>query len=241
MIDLKLTDDEFIAQLREKERRARRVVYLIALAPVVGAALVVIGSRAGMGVASWWAMGVACAVVVAGFAWLMWRRPPPEAYGPRIVARRTDEIQRGRARQLWAYLLLMVCFAPQILIGTHYALDRGGPTPLGLPRGIATNSYFLVIAISLLASVVTTWMMLMGLGYPKTIRPVMDDELSRAHRTEAIVSGFLASLIGGTATFAAGLIEPRWAVMGLPFVITGSLAVAAAHFVLLERRADLSG
>lgn len=241
MIDPKPTDDELIAQLREKERRARRVVYLIALAPVVGAAFVVIGSRARIGAASWWAMGVACAVVMAGLAWLMRQRPPPEAYGSRIVARRTDEIQRGRARQLWAYLLLIVCFAPQILIGTQYALNRGGPTPLGLPRGIATNSYFLVMAISLLATVVTTWMMLMGVGYPKTIRRVMDDELSRAHRSEAIASGFLGSLVGAAAAFAAGLVEPRWAVMGLPFVITGALAVAAAHFALLDRRADLSG
>jgi hypothetical protein len=112
-----------------------------------------------------------------------------------------------------------VCLAPQIIMATQYVLNRGGPTPLGLPRGIATISYSLVIAICLLTTVVATDM-LMGAGYPKTIRPVMDDELSRVYR---------------------GLIEPRWAVLGLPFVITGSLAVAAVHFALMERRADLSG
>jgi hypothetical protein len=153
----------------------------------------------------------------------------------------TDEMQRGRSRQLWAYPIIIVCLAPQIIMATQYALDRGGPRPLGLPRGVATISYFLVLAICLLTTVIATGMMLMGAGYPKTIRPVMDDELSRAYRAKAIASGFLASLVGGIAAFGAGLIEPRWAVLGLPFVITGSLAVAAVHFALLERRADLSG
>jgi len=84
-------------------------------------------------------------------------------------------------------------------------------------------------------------MMLMGVGYPSTIRPAMDDELSRSQRTKAIESGFLTSCVSGTATFAAGLIEPRWAVFALPFVVTGSIAVAAVHFAMLDRRAGLSG
>jgi hypothetical protein len=241
MIDPVTSDDEIIARLQGQERRVKWVVYLIAFAPVAGCAIAVIGGRGGMSAASWWAVAVAGSVVLAGFAWLLWQRPSPAAYGPRIVARRTDEMQRGRSRQLWAYPLIILCLAPQVIMATQYVLDRGGPTPLGLPRGIATVSYFLVIAICLLTAVIVTWLMLMGAGYPKTIRPVMDDELSRAHRAKAIASGFLASFVGGTAAFAAGLIEPRWAVLSLPFVTTGSLAVAAVHFALMERRADLSG
>jgi hypothetical protein len=241
MINPPTSDDEVIAQMRDRERRARWVVYLVAFAPVVGCTIAVTGGRGTMNVASWWAVGVAGSVVLAGFAWLLWQRPPPAVYRPRIVARRTDEMQRGRSRQLWAYPIIIVCLAPQIIMARQYALDRGGPRPLGLPRGVATISYFLVLAICLLTTVVATGMMLMGAGYPKTIRPVMDDELSRAYRAKAIASGFLASFVGGIAALGARLIEPRWAVPGLPFVITGSLAVAAVHFALLERRADLSG
>ena len=213
------SDDDAIERLRDKERRAKRGVYLIAFAPLVGGVIAAVGGRDHMGAASWWALGVAGAAVLAGFAWLIWQRPPPAAYGPRIVARRTDELQRGRSRQLWAYPILIFCFAPQIIAATRYVIDRGGPTLLGLPPGIATVSYLLVIAISLLTTVVVTGMMLMGAGYPNAIRPVMDDELSRVHRAKAIASGFAAALVGGTGALAAGLIEPRWAVLGLPFVI----------------------
>jgi hypothetical protein len=235
------TDDEIIGRLRDQERRARRVVYVIALAPVVGCALAVFCGRGQMSGASWWAVGAAGALVVTGLAWLAWQRPSPAAYGARIVARRTDEIQRGRARQLWVFPLEVLCLAPQIVAGTRHVLDRGGPRLLGLPAGIATTSYLLVLTSALLVMAVVTLMMLMGAGYPRALRAVMDDELSRAQRAKAIASGFTACLVGGLAAFAAGLVEPRWAVLSLPFVVTGSLAIAAVHFAILDRRADLSG
>lgn len=234
-------DDQIIAELRDKERRAKWVVYLIAFAPVVGCAIAVICGQGKMSAASWWAVGVAGSLVLTGVALLIWHRPPPAAYGARIVAKRTDEIQRGRSRQLWVFPVQILCLAPQIVAGTQHILDGGGPKLLGLPQGIATVGYLAVMAILLLTMVVATWMMLMGTGYPKAFRAVMDDELSRAHRAKAIASGFMASLVGGLAVFAAGLIEPRWAMLSLPFVVTGSLAVAAVHFATLEQRADLSG
>jgi len=235
------SDDETIARLRDKERRAKWGVYAVALAPIAGSAVAVICGRGKMTPASWWAVGVAGSVLLAGLAWLLWQRPSAAAYGPRIVARRIDEIQSGRSRQLWVFPLEVLCLAPQIVVATQYLLNRGGPKLLGLPRGIATTSYLLMIAIGLLTMVVVTLMMLMGVGYPRTIRPAMDDELSRAQRTKAIESGFLTSCVGGTAAFAAGLIEPRWAVLALPFVVTGSIAAAAVHFAMLDRRASLSG
>ena len=234
-------DEEIIARLRAKERRARWIVYLIALAPVLGAAAAVILGRGRMSPASWWAVGVAGVLLVTGVAWLFWQRPPPAAYGARIVARRTDEIQRGRSRQLWVFPLEVLCLAPQIVLATQYVLNRGGPRLLGLPPGIATTGYLLVIAICMLTLIVVTLLALMGIGYPKILRRVMDDELSRAQRTKAIASGFLAACTGGVAAFAAGLIEPRWAVLVLPFVVTGAVAVAAVHFAILDRRAGLGG
>lgn len=234
-------DDAIIARLRDRERRAKWVVYAIALAPVVGSAAAVIFGRGRLSPASWWAVGVAFSVVFLGLAWLLWQRPSATAYGPRIVAKRTDDIQRSRSRQFWVFPVEVVCLAPQIVLATQYVLNRGGPKLLGLPPGLATTAYLLVIAICLLTLVAATLMTLMGVGYPKIFRPVMDDELSRAHRTQAITSGFLASCVAGTAAFAAGLIEPRWAVLALPFVVTGSLAVAAMHFAILDRRAGQSG
>jgi hypothetical protein len=239
MVDPTASDDDAIAELRRRERRANRGVYLIALAPVAGGAIIAIDRWDNMGASSRWVLAVAGAVLLAGLGWLLWQRPPLAAYGPRIIARRTDEIQRGRARQLWAYPVLILCFTPQIIAATRYVIDGGGPKLLGLPRGVATVSYLSVIAITLLVTVVATWMMLMGTGYPQSIRTVMDDELSRDHRAKATASGFAAALVGGIAAFAAGLIEPRWAVLGLPFVITGALAVAAVHFALMDRRAGL--
>ena len=240
MRDPQATDDEAIAQLRDQERRARWGVYVMALAPLVGCAIAVISGRGTMNAAAWWAVSVAGSALLGGFAWLLWQRPSRAAYGPRIVTRRADEMQRGRSRQLWAYPLIVLCLAPQMIMATRYVLDRGGPRLLGLPPGIATGGYLVFLAISLLTAVFATWMMLTGVGYAKALRSVMDDELSRALRARAIASGFLASLIGGTAVFVAGLIEPRWAVLSLPFVISGSLAVAAAHFALLDRHADAS-
>jgi hypothetical protein len=145
------------------------------------------------------------------------------------------------ARALWLFPVQILLFAPAIVKETQHILDHGADRLLGLPRGIATTGYLVMMAFGLLTMMVATLMSLMGAGFPKSIRPVLDDELSRAQRAKAIGSGYVASFLGGLIALAAGLIQPRWAVLVLPFVILGSLAVAAVHFAILDRQADASG
>jgi MFS family permease len=233
------TDEIIIAQLRRRQRAAKWVVLAVAIASALGGLLAYYFGRGSMSAASWWAVAAAVAVALAAAIWLL--RTPAAAYEPRFVAQRTDELQRSRARVLWLFPVQILLFAPTIVKETQHILDRGADQLLGLPREIATTGYLALIAIGLLAMMVATLMNLMGKGYPNAIRTVMDDELSRAQRAKAIASGFLASFVGGLIALAAGLIQPRWAVLALPFVIMGSLAVAAVHFAILDRQADASG
>jgi hypothetical protein len=235
-----VTDEQIIAQLRGRQRWARWVVFAVAIASVLGGAFAYYFGRRHMIAASWWAVAAAGSLTLAALIWLM-RTPPAAAYEARIVAKRTDELQRNRSRVLWLFPLQILLFAPAIIKETQHILDGGADRLLGLPRGIATTGYLVMMAIGLLTMMVTTLMVLIGAGYPKAIRPVMDDELSRAQRAKAIASGFVASFVGGLIALAAGLIQPRWAVLALPFVIMGSLAVAAVHFAILDRQADASG
>jgi len=233
------TDEEIIAQLRSRQRGARWVVFGVAIVSALGGAFAFYFGRGNMSVASWWAVAAAGLIALAAFIWLL--RTPAAAYEARIVAKRTDELQRNRARMLWLFPVQILLFAPVIVKETQHILDRGAGPLLGLPRGIATTGYLLIMAIGLLTMMVATLMNLMGAGLPKAIRPVMNDELSRAQRAKAIASGFVASFVGGLIALAVGLIQPRWAVLALPFVILGSLAVAAVHFAILDRNADASG
>ncbi len=232
------TDEEIIAQLRSRQRGARWVVLAVAIASALGGALAYHFGRGNMSTASGWAVAAAGLVALAALIWLL--RTPAAAYEARIVAKQTDELQRSRAQALWLFPVQILLFAPAIVKETQHILDQGADRLLGLPRGIATTGYP-VMAIGLLIMMVATLMVLIGAGYPKAIRPVMDDELSRAQRAKATASGFVASFVGGLVALAAGLIQPRWAVLALPFVILGSLAVAAVHFAILDRQADASG
>ncbi len=234
-----MSDEVIVAQLRAKERRARRVVYLVVpLVSILAFSVAFIGGRGKMHLAPWGAVGLFCAVILASVGWLIWQRASPESYGPRIIVRRTDEIQRGRSRQLWVLPAEVVCLAPLVVAGTQYVMDRGGPKLLGLPGGIATIGFLVLLAAGILVMLAVTMLMLIGVGYPEALRPALNDELSRAQRSKAIASGFVAAMVGGIVVYGAGLIEPRWAVLGLPFVVMGSLAVAAVHFVILDQCAD---
>jgi len=235
------SEEQIIAKMRDKERRARRVVYVVVpLLSILAFVIAFVGGRGKMSNAFWWAVGIASSVVLCGLVWLIWQRPPAAIFSASIVAKRTDEIQRGYLRQLWVFPVEVLCLAPLVVAATRHLIDRGGPKLIGLPAGIATTSYLLVLGAGLLTMMAVTLMMLLGVGFPKAIRPALDDELNRAQRATAIVSGFITSLVGGLGAFVAGLIEPRWAVLALPFVIMGSLAVAAVHLVVLDRRADAS-
>lgn len=233
------TDEEIIVQLQRRQRGARWAVYGVAIVSALGGALAFYFGRGGLSPASWWAFAAAGLIALAALIWLL--RTPAAAYEARIVAKRTDELQRGRARLLWLFPVQILLFAPALIRETQHVLDRGASQLLGLPRGLATIGYLVIMAIGLLTMMVATLMNLMGAGFPKAIRPVMDDELSRAQRAKAIASGFIASLVGGLIALALGLIQPRWAVLALPFVILGSLAVAAVHFAILDRQADAGG
>jgi len=233
------SDEEIIAQLQRRQRGAKWVALAVAIASALGGFFAYYFGRGNMSAASWWAVAAAGALALAALIWLM--RTPAAAYEPRIVAKRTDEMQRSRARVLWLFPVQILLFAPAIVRETQHLLDHGADRLLGLPRGIATTGYLVMMAIGLLTMMVATLMVLIGAGYPKAIRPVFDDELSRAQRAKAIASGFVASFVGGLIALTAGLIQPRWAVLALPFVILGSLAVAAVHFAILDRQADASG
>src|ERR1700690_3583980 len=132
-------DDEIIAQLRSRQRGAKWVVLAVAIASVLCGFFAYYFGRGDMNPVSWWAVAAAGLVALAALIWLM--RTPAAACEPRIVAKRTDEMQRSRARVLWLFPVQILLFAPAIVTKTQHILDRGAVRLLGLPRGIATTGY----------------------------------------------------------------------------------------------------
>ena len=72
---------------------------------------------------------------------------------------------------------------------------------------------------------------------PARIRALMDDEVTRANRTEGFRIGFLVTMIAAIALYFVTLFEPVSGREAIHIVMTVGLAAALLRFGFLERRA----
>lgn len=73
--------------------------------------------------------------------------------------------------------------------------------------------------------------------YNKSVRALLNDEVSRAHRNEALSLGFVMSMAIAAAIYASVGIEPMQVREAIHIVVTIGVVVAAVRFTTLERRA----
>jgi len=72
---------------------------------------------------------------------------------------------------------------------------------------------------------------------PARIRALMDDEVTRANRTEAFRIGFLVTMIAAIGLYFITLFEPVSGREAIHILMTLGLAAALLRFGFLERRA----
>lgn len=115
---------------------------------------------------------------------------------------------------------------------TYFSGDRG-PRP----------TVHLHIAAWLVLSVILLLVLATGGGwiYPRAVRDLANDEVTRAHRAAAFVFGFFASMIGCIGLYAFDLFEPLSGREAIHLVMTTGIAAALLRFAMLERRALKNG
>jgi hypothetical protein len=80
-----------------------------------------------------------------------------------------------------------------------------------------------------------------GLIRRRSVRELVDDEVTRAHRRDALVAGFWGAVAGTILIYLATLYQPVTAREALRGVVTLAVALALLRFGGLERRAMQTG
>ena len=89
------------------------------------------------------------------------------------------------------------------------------------------------LALVILAGLVTGgfWMK------PKAVRELMEDEITRAHRAQALSLGFALSMLTGIALFVLQVFVPMDAPEVIHAMLSAGGGAALVRFSILERRA----
>lgn len=82
-------------------------------------------------------------------------------------------------------------------------------------------------------------MMIMGWdGGSRKQKRLLEDELTRAYRADAMTWAFWMLLVGVTGLYLVGLWKPQVTVIALPMALWVAAATAAFRFAALHRRAE---
>jgi cytochrome b561 len=139
-----------------------------------------------------------------------------------------ERAQRRRNRMLW--LAPMLFFIWQGAFFSSYATPHA---PLRTVELVSLGSHlFLGLVLLLLLATGGGW------RYGKTVRALLDDESTRAHRAQAYGAGFWALALCVLALYAAAPFVRMEAGDIAHILLSVAVAVPALRFVMLERRAD---
>ena len=71
----------------------------------------------------------------------------------------------------------------------------------------------------------------------RSVRRLLDDDVTRANRSDALRLGFLAAMAGGIVTYILTMFEPISGREAIHIMMTLGIAAALVRFAFLERRA----
>ncbi|HEX8366758.1 MAG TPA: hypothetical protein VF603_15875 [Allosphingosinicella sp.] len=140
-----------------------------------------------------------------------------------------DRLGRMRARMLPALALMFI--VQQISFFTSRIED-----PARLVDSVKIGAW-LVMSIALLLILTTDGAWLQR----PSVRALLNDEATRAHRAAAARVGFIASTLGGVCLYFISFLEPVGGRDAIHLLVTISLAAALLRFGFLERRAHRGG
>jgi hypothetical protein len=136
-----------------------------------------------------------------------------------------DRLNRRRARMMPVLaLFLLIQQAAFFSVGD-------GMRPVDMVR----NAGWLALALVILAGLVTG-----GFWFrAREVRQLMNDEVTRANRADALMAGFTVAMLAGILLYAAVSFAPNPINLrdGIHLMVTAGLGTALLRFGVLERRA----
>lgn len=212
------------ALLRAGRKNAVRVGMVLAMIVAFG---VVMGISAAVGAAatgghpsSGWMQLVMVIGIALTFIGSQFQRPL-DAKADRLLRLRQEAIHKRRLVSAAFIAVLLVLLSA---VEVFEAVSHGGQ---------ADTADWSMIGSQLLIWLMTT-SAFMGWNMPAAQRRVLDDELIRAHRGQAVHIGFWVLAGGGMSLVALAQGWPQWAMAGLAPLINLSLVSVVAAFVWLE-------
>lgn len=140
-----------------------------------------------------------------------------------------DRLSRRRARAL---PVLAAVFLTQQAAFITQQVEDGTRTVDHVKNGA-----WLILSVVLLLALTTGGFWLRR----KSVRDLLDDDVTRANRGAAMRTGFLATMMGGIALYLLALFEPLGGREATHLLVTIGLAAALLRFGVLERRAHRGG
>ena len=140
-----------------------------------------------------------------------------------------DELSRRRARTL---PLLAIIFLTQ---QASYVADRYE----GAGAAVRTVDHVKIGAWLILSIVLLLVLTTGGLFKSRNVRALLDDDVTRANRADALKLGFVTTMISAFAIYGLLAFEPISARDAIHLLVTIGIATALVRFGLLERRAHL--
>ena len=145
------------------------------------------------------------------------------------VSERADLLSRRRARML--PVLAIIYITQQ----ASYLTIRSGPAHRAVDQ--VKISAWLFLSAVLLAAIVTNGFWLQ----PREVRSMIDDEVTRANRTDAMRFGFIFAMLTCLAIYFITMFEPVDGRDAVHIVMSNGLGAALIRWGWLEYRAHRDG
>ena len=141
-----------------------------------------------------------------------------------------DETNAEQAERLSKRRALIMPFLAIVYLGQQYSYlsSAGGTSPVG---GVRIGAWAVMSAVLMVALMSGG-----GLLRSREVRAMINDETSRAHRSDALAWGFVVAMVTGIVLYILGpnLIDQRETIH---VIVSLGIATGMIRFGMLERRA----
>jgi hypothetical protein len=173
-------------------------------------------------------MGAGVVVAVAGLGGVLAWRP-----NKACRARMESGSYRDRVQREWVSRITIL---PASTLGlTVISMTQADQWLSGEDPGL---SGVLLAAVAVLNLLLIPVMVMGWDGGSRKQRRLLDDELTRAYRAQAMTWAFWTLILGVTALYLVGLWKPHVAIVSMPMVLWAAAAMAALKFSSLHKQAD---
>jgi hypothetical protein len=143
------------------------------------------------------------------------------------IAQQAERLSRRRARMV--SVLAVFYLAQQVAF-------------FNAPPGERLVDHFRIGAWAVMSAVLLAALMTGGfwLRNPE-VRALLNDELSRAHRAQALATGFVLAMAAGIVLYVVGTVTPITDREAIHIIVSVGIGAALIRYGFLERRSDRLG